>query len=312
MSHTGYAPQSPSADEAQRELRCSVPFHLAGTLGTIKLLHTPWLRIEPGSVWYASRTPAGNATVQLAATSTGVVARAWGEGREPLLEGLETLLGLTDTAASSFAPDDEPLRTLQRRAPGLRIPRTRSLYEALVPAVLAQKVIGKEASLALRRLVERWGEPAPGGAPLRLLPKPEALAALSYEELHPIGVEHRRAATLLRVARLAPRLEAILDLERSAAYRRLMEVPGIGPWTAAKCLLPALGDADAVPLGDHNLPSTVAWNLAGEARADDHRMLELLEPYRGHRARVLQLLKQAGRPAPRFGPRLPFRRIELS
>jgi len=71
----------------------------------------------------------------------------------------------------------------------------------------------------------------------------------------------------------------------------------------------ALGDPDAVSVGDYHLPSMVAWALAGEARADDERMLELLEPYRGHRARVVQLLELAGIGPPRRGPRLALHRI---
>ena len=56
-----------------------------------------------------------------------------------------------------------------------------------------------------------------------------------------------------------------------------------------------LGDPDAVPTGDLHLPHEVAWALAGEESADDARMLELLEPFRGHRFRLLRLLLAAGR-----------------
>jgi 3-methyladenine DNA glycosylase/8-oxoguanine DNA glycosylase len=72
----------------------------------------------------------------------------------------------------------------------------------------------------------------------------------------------------------------------------------------------AMGDPDAVPVGDYHLPSMVAWSLAGEPRADDARMLELLEPYRGHRGRVIRLLVAGGSAAPRRGPRMPFRHME--
>ena len=93
------------------------------------------------------------------------------------------------------------------------------------------------------------------------------------------------------------------------ATRRLRALPGIGAWTAAEVSLVALGDADAVSVGDYHLPHHVAWALAGEARADDARMLELLEPYRGHRGRVIRLVV-AGHPGPpRFGPRLPLKSI---
>jgi 3-methyladenine DNA glycosylase/8-oxoguanine DNA glycosylase len=89
-------------------------------------------------------------------------------------------------------------------------------------------------------------------------------------------------------------------------------MPGIGPWTAAEVAVRALGDPDAVSVGDFNLPNLVAFALAGEVRGSDARMLELLEPYRGQRARVIRLLELSGLRAPRFGPRLSVRRIEES
>ena len=86
-------------------------------------------------------------------------------------------------------------------------------------------------------------------------------------------------------------------------------VAGVGPWTAAKVASVALGDPDAVPVGDYNLPHMVGYALEGTARSTDERMLELLEGYRGHRARVLRLLTVAGIGAPRFGPKKPLRDI---
>jgi len=101
-------------------------------------------------------------------------------------------------------------------------------------------------------------------------------------------------------------------MEPEAARRRLRALPGIGPWTAAEVTALALGDPDAVSVGDFHLPHVVSWALAGEPRGSDERMLELLEPYRGHRGRVLRLLQLAGITAPRFGPRMPLRWIARS
>ena len=84
---------------------------------------------------------------------------------------------------------------------------------------------------------------------------------------------------------------------------QLALVRGVGPWTVGSVLGPVCGDDDAVIVGDYHLPNMVAWNLAGEARADDARMLELLEPFRGVRGRVVRLLGLAGRRPPAFGPR---------
>ena len=66
---------------------------------------------------------------------------------------------------------------------------------------------------------------------------------------------------------------------------------------------PVCGDDDAVAVGDYHLPNLVAWNLAGEPRGDDARMLALLEPFRGQRGRVLRLLAMGGARPPAHGPR---------
>jgi 3-methyladenine DNA glycosylase/8-oxoguanine DNA glycosylase len=208
---------------------------------------------------------------------------------------------------------------------GLRIGRTRAVFEAIVPAIIGQKVTSTEAGGAYRALIRTFGEPAPGpgsepatsgpaaasSAPrLRLLPAPEAVARLPYHAFHPLGLERRRAETLIRVARVAGRLEEATGIPPADAYRRLLSVAGIGPWTAAKVGRAAFGDPDVVLVGDFHLPNAVCWALAGEPRGDDARMLELLEPYRGQRGRVIALIGAAGIHAPRYGPPMSPRRIE--
>ena len=143
-----------------------------------------------------------------------------------------------------------------------------------------------------------------------MLPAPATLAALPYWSYHTLGVERRRADLIRAIARRASTFEAIVDMPFADAYRRLQAVPGIGPWTAAEVGVRALGDVDAVSVGDFHLPHLVAFALAGEPRATDTRMLELLEPYRGRRALVVRLLELSGVRAPRYGPRLAPRRIE--
>ena len=98
-------------------------------------------------------------------------------------------------------------------------------------------------------------------------------------------------------------------MDLPSAWSRLQAFAGVGAWTAAKVALVALGDADAVPVGDYHLPHMVGYAFEGKARSTDERMLELLEPYRGHRARVLRLLMLAGISAPRFGPKVALRDI---
>jgi 3-methyladenine DNA glycosylase/8-oxoguanine DNA glycosylase len=125
-----------------------------------------------------------------------------------------------------------------------------------------------------------------------------------------MGLERRRAELIRLVGRNELKIEALTSLPPGDAAARLQEMPGIGPWTAAEAIRDAFGDPDAVSPGDAHLPDLVAWALAGEPRADDARMLELLEPYRGQRGRAVRLLEASGIKIPRFGPRFTPGRIE--
>jgi len=272
----------------------------------------PTIRLMPAGIWRATRTPGGAATLWIEPRRDVVSARAWGPGAEHAIASLPRLLG-ADDRAEAFAPDHPLLRRLLIRFRGVRFGATDRVLESLVPAVCEQKVTATEAHRAWRGIVLRWGEAAPGrwddsagghdAVGLRLPPTGEVLAAVPYHEFHPVGLERRRADVIRRVGARAAWLEAAAALPPGEAMGRLVAMPGIGPWTAAETLRSALGDPDAVSVGDFHTPNTVSWALAGEARADDTRMLELLEPYRGQRARVVRLLELAGVAAPRFGPR---------
>lgn len=242
----------------------------------------PCNRFIGGEVWRTTRTPEGPATLRLGIVSGQLVAQAWGPGRGWALGAAAGTAGLHDPA-ETFDPPAGAVRRLNRRAPGLRIPATGRLLEILVPTVIAQKVTGQEAFSAWSNLVRMLSGPAPGPTDLLLPPAADDLADLPGYRYHPVGMERRRAETIRRVAARADWLEEALDLPLAEMYGRVTSVPGVGWWTAAESLSVAAGDADAVQVGDFHLPNQVAWNLAGEPRADDSRMIDLLDPYRGHR-----------------------------
>ena len=296
----------------ERTLRPSRPVDLRLTLALAARPLTTL--VAPGEVWRASRTPDGPATLNVRATGAGgaeLVGRAWGPGAAWALEHLPDLVGLHDDV-SSFVPGGGLVGELAARFAGMRIPRTRSVFDFLVPVILEQKVIGKEARRAYAGLVRRYGTPAPGPIGvlppgLRAPPAPSVLAALPSYAFHPLGVERKRSDTVRFAARHAQRIDACVGVPLPEAHRRLQALPGIGAWTSAEVALIALGDADAVSVGDYHLPNLVSWALAGEPRGTDARMLELLEPWRGHRGRVVRLLERGVRHAPRYGPRLSLR-----
>ncbi len=260
-----------------------------------------------GAIWRACRTPAGPGTIRIAAQTAGVTvvqATAWGPGASWLLDALPALLG-ADDRPEEFVPAHPVLREAVRRHAAVRIGRSGLVFEALVPAVLEQKVVGTEATRAWRLLLRRYGEPAPGPgrAGMRVPPGPATWASIPSWEWHRAGVEAVRARTIAAAARVAGRIEEAARLTSADADRRLRVLPGVGPWTSAEVRQRACGDADAVSVGDYHLPSIVGWALAGRA-VDDAEMLALLAPYQGHRHRASVLAGLSGSHPPRRGPRL--------
>jgi 3-methyladenine DNA glycosylase/8-oxoguanine DNA glycosylase len=272
----------------------------------------PAFRAEPGgAVWRTSLTPDGPVTLRVTAAPGApaagggplVAARAWGPGADWMLAALPDLLGARDDPAG-FVPAHPLLREAVRRHPGFRVGRSGRVLEALVPAVLEQKVVGLEAFRAWRLLLRRFGLPAPGPAPagLRVCPPASTWAAIPSWEWHQAGVEGVRAATIRAAARVAGRLEQLAGRPAAEADRGLRSLSGVGVWTSAEVRQRACGDPDAVSVGDYNLPGAVGWALAGRV-VDDAGMLELLAPYAGHRYRVTRLIELTGTRPPRRGPR---------
>jgi 3-methyladenine DNA glycosylase/8-oxoguanine DNA glycosylase len=290
-------------------LRLNGPLNVGLTFGPHR--HGPLdpsVRIEPDGLWRATRTPDGPATVRLDVAGTVVDARVWGAGAGWIIDRLEVFVGAHDV--STLVPHDPVVHDLVRRLPGLRIGASHAVIEALVPAILEQKVTSHEAHKATTRLVSALGEPAPGPIELRVPPAPDVLAAQPYWVFHRFGIERNRADVIRAVCARASRVEECVDLTPEESFRRLTHFTGVGAWTAAEVAARAFGDPDAVSVGDFHLPHVVAWALAGEPRADDSRMLELLEPYRGQRGRVIRLIEAGTARRPRRAPRQRIRSID--
>jgi 3-methyladenine DNA glycosylase/8-oxoguanine DNA glycosylase len=285
------------------------PLDLAMTLGLLQRGPSdPTIRFAEDEVWRAARTPRGPGSVRIRVRGANLLADGWGAGAGWMIERAPALVGFNDQP-EAFRPANRLLADLHRHHPGLRLGRTGLVFEALLPTILEQKVPSVEAYASYARLVRALGEPAPGDAGLLLPPRPERLLATPYWAVHRFGIERRRFAVIQTVAAQARRLETTADIDPVEARRLLTTLPGIGPWSAAEVSVVAYGDRDVVSLGDYHLPHQVAWGLAGEVRGSEARMLELLEPYRGQRARVIRLLTLGGIQAPRFGPRMRLRRI---
>jgi 3-methyladenine DNA glycosylase/8-oxoguanine DNA glycosylase len=273
---------------------------------------------EAGAIWRTSLTPEGPATIRVLpgrpsaqpgpspappgeapdeagegpGPATLVRAQSWGPGAGWLLDALPGALGLYDDVSGFSAGAHPVIRDAARRHPGLRIGRSGRLMEALVPAILEQKVVVLEAHRAWRVLLAKYGTQPPGPAPrgMRVFPDPGTWRRIPSWEWHRAGVEGVRAETIIRAAAVADSLERLLRLSHEEADRKLRTIPGIGVWTSAEARQRAAGDPDAVSVGDYHLKNVVGWALAGRDRSTDEEMLALLEPFKGHRHRATRLI----------------------
>jgi 3-methyladenine DNA glycosylase/8-oxoguanine DNA glycosylase len=259
-----------------------------------------------GAIWRTSLMASGPVTARITRTAPDTVdGEAWGAGAAEFLEGLPALLGAEDDTAG-FAPEEPTIAAAHRRVPHLRLARTGRVLEALIPAVLEQRVQGIDAFRAWRQLVTRYGSAAPGPAPerMRVPPPAEVWRLIPSWVFHRANVDPRRARTVVLCAQRADSLERLIARPAEQARAAMMSLPGVGEWTAAETAQRAWGDADALSVGDYHVAKMVGWSLLGHP-IDDPEMVALLEPLRPHRHRAVRLLEVSGLARnPRFGARM--------
>jgi 3-methyladenine DNA glycosylase/8-oxoguanine DNA glycosylase len=272
----------------------------------------PCFRVaDDGAIWRASLLPGGPVTARITrAAANAVECMAWGSGAEEFLDALPALLGADDDA-SDFVPTDPTVAAAHRKVPHLRLGRTGRVLEALIPAVLEQRVPGADAFRSWRVLVTKFGTPAPGPAPagMRVPPSAEAWRKIPSWEFHRANVDPGRARTVVGCAQRAASLERLVSRPAAQAREALTSLSGVGVWTAAETAQRAFGDPDALSVGDYHIPKMIGWTLLGHPIVDDV-MVDLLEPMRPHRHRVVRLLEASGLAyEPRRGARLPVHDI---
>lgn len=291
------------------------PYSLQQTLGTLlRGAADPSFCFRPDGLWTAFTTPDGPVTLRLTTAEDGAVdAQAWGPGSAAGIAGVPRLLG----AGDDWSAFDEPafhaslprmVRDARRRNPAVRLPSTGRVVDCLVPTILEQKVTVIEARRGYRYLMYRYGSAAPaagsaGPAQLRVQPTAEQWLRIPSWEWHKAGVGPQRSATVMRALRSAVALERLADLPAAAAAAKMQVIPGIGVWTAAEVVQRTHGCPDSIAVGDYHLAAYVGAALTGR-RTDDAGMLALLEPWKGHRQRVVRMIGLSGFRKPTFGPRM--------
>ncbi|MGH3596640.1 MAG: DNA-3-methyladenine glycosylase family protein, partial [Mycobacterium sp.] len=211
---------------------------------------------EDGDIWRTSLLPTGPVTARINRTAPNAVdCTAWGSGAEEFLEALPAMLGADDDA-SDFVPADPAVAAAHRRVPHLRLGRTGRVLEALIPAVLEQRVPGADAFRSWRVLVTKFGTPPPGPAPagMRVPPSADVWRQIPSWEFHRANVDPGLARTVVGCARRAPSLERLTAWPAAQARDALTSLPGVGVWTAAETGQRAFGDPDALSVGDYHIP----------------------------------------------------------
>jgi AraC family transcriptional regulator of adaptative response / DNA-3-methyladenine glycosylase II len=235
--------------------------------------HRGWVKVEPAAGKHKDAL-----TVEVPLSLAGAL---------PLL--LARLRNLFDLDArpdviAAHLGSDVHLGAGFRQCPGLRVPGAFSGFELAVRAVLGQQVSVRAATTLAGRLAEAFGEPVdtPPPALTRLSPSPARLLDAGHDRLTALGLVPARARCILALARAV--CEEGLSLEPSsnpeAGMERLMQLPGIGPWTAHYIAMRALRWPDAFPHGDLGLRKA----LGEPPPRETLRLAEAWRPWRAYAA----------------------------
>ena len=231
------------------------------------------------------------AAIEVVRDGAALHVRAFGEDAEELASEAADGMRQRD-GYGEFMTEDTGVLRLHRMLPGLRVLRVPWLYDMTCSAILQQRIRTVDAMRDWRRMTQRYGSEAPLG--LRAFPPAEVLAAVPQFELERMGIDAKRAKTLLRFAKEMRFVSLKPSMDFGRLRQTLLRVSGIGPWTTETVMGYGAGDTDAAIPGDLHLPRIVCYALAGERDGSDERMMELLEPFRGHRFRIIRLLCAAG------------------
>jgi AraC family transcriptional regulator of adaptative response / DNA-3-methyladenine glycosylase II len=201
-----------------------------------------------------------------------------------LLEAVERVRTLFDLEADPLRiaaqlEKDPRLQKIVADHPGLRVPGGWDGFELAIRAVLGQQVSVKGASTLCARLVQGFGTPLSiPDAPNGLTHTFPSAALLATSELQRIGIPKARARALQELAKRVADGQIVLNsgVDLVETERQLLEVPGIGPWTAQYIAMRVLRDPDAIPVSD-----LVLKRCLGSGNADD------LRPWRAYAAMYL-------------------------
>jgi AraC family transcriptional regulator of adaptative response / DNA-3-methyladenine glycosylase II len=257
--------------------------------------------VRDGAYRRSLRLPHGPGTVELYPADGHVQARYRLTDLRDLAAAMQRSRALLDldsdpSSVAGALGDDPLLGVLVRAAPGRRVPGHVDGHELALRAVLGQQISLRGASTLAGRLVAGHGErlERPLGAVTHLFPAAEALAGADPDRL---AMPATRRRGLLALATALASGELVLDggADRASARRRLLELPGIGSWTAEYIAMRALRDPDAFLASDLGVRHALE-RLGQDGRpAAAGRLAERWRPYRAYAVQHLWASLQSPR-----------------
>jgi AraC family transcriptional regulator of adaptative response / DNA-3-methyladenine glycosylase II len=183
---------------------------------------------------------------------------------------------------------DPLLAPLVRARPGLRVPGAIDGFELTVRAILGQQVSVAGARTLAARLVRASGEPLDRahGTLTHFFPTPYALAQSNFQGM---GLTRSRITALQALAHAVVEEGLALDpaADRQQTITRLLQIPGIGPWTTSYIAMRAFGDSDAFPATDLGLRRAFEQLGQSSNTRNIEKHAELWHPYRAYAAHHL-------------------------
>jgi len=271
------------ADIADGVLTLRLPYRppldwqaLAGWLRTRAL---PGVAEVNGRVYRRTlRLPRGAGVVALEPLDTHIQCTLRLESMADLTSAVRQCRRLLDLDADPLSvvevlSKDRRLSSIVKKRPGLRAPGAVDGTELAIQAVLGQQVSLAAARTLSSRLVTAHGDVIKIADPTLTHLFPHA-ASIADADLARLGVPATRRATLRAVARAVAGGTLALDpgADRTETYQQLVQLPGIGEWTAGYIVMRALGDPDTFLPSDLGIKKAVArLGIGSNARAiSDH------------------------------------------
>ena len=189
----------------------------------------------------------------------------------------------------TLAEADPVLRHLVVYFRGMRVPQAPQVFEILISAIIEQQVNLSFAHKVKKAVIETYGRSVEfEGRKYCAFPEPAALAITTPRELLPLQVSGPKARYIITISRLV--LDGTLDLERlpqlepAVAHEKLLELKGVGHWTAQYVGMRTLRHLDCLPAADVGLQKVIQYFYALRKRPTPERVQKMARAWKGWRS----------------------------